>query len=312
MKQLFILIWLALGVAAFGCGKAASTPTCTETSCEGCCDAQGVCRKGDVGAACGSKGLSCDVCSATQVCSASRCTFAVVTDAGVDGGTDAGALCGPTPVSCSDQVSQGLDLKTTVNAAAILTTTEDGGFKSTIDATAGSTGFNAPTESYVYAKFTSTGLQKVGLSDEAALLSVDWDIAFRRFVIRLNGGSSGPSCVAAAATASGTVYETLAAAPSGATFTFDDFLGPPPTCTFKDDGSGLGTSPSTALAGYYQYVSCVKMSQRVFVVRTRAGRNVKLLVTGYYATEAAQANCNSGASPGAPGGTVRVRWSFLD
>jgi hypothetical protein len=314
-----------LGLIASSCGTPVSKPSCSASSCEGCCDSNDVCRKGDQEVACGWAGVACNVCSGGQVCVATVCTFPIVdageldagtdagTDAGMDAGVDAGApLCGSTTVTCSDQVSMNLDLKTTVNPSAILNATEDGGFKSTIDSSAGGL---TPTQSFVYAKFTRAGLIKVAISDEAALLSLDWDIAFRRFVIRLNGGSSGPSCVGAAAIGLGTSYESITAPPSGANYRLDDFEGPPPMCMFKDDGSGLGTTPSTAIANtvdsYYLYSGCVRMTNQSFVVRTRYGRNVKLRVTSYYSTEAAQANCDNNGAPGT-GGTVRVRWAYLD
>lgn len=340
MKHLLLVTCLGFvaGLTVSACGNSTPPPaTCTAMTCEGCCDAD-VCRKGDTALACGARGLACDVCAGGQICSANQsCRFPTVDsgtdggsdaglDAGTDGGRDAGtdagldagsvdagnARCAATPVSCSDQASQGLDFKTTVNAATVSNVADGTGFKSTIDATAGSNGFSAVTESYVYAKFTPTGLQKVALSDEAAVLSTDWDIAFRRYVIRLNAGSSGPSCVDAAKLPIGTDYDSVLAPPTNGVYATDDFLGPPPTCTFKDDGSGLGTSPSTALASYYLYMGCLTMTNKVFVVRTRLGRDVKLVVTSYYATEAAQTNCNSGGSPGAAGATIRVRWSFLD
>ena len=315
MKHFFLVASLgfAAGFAVSACGTSTVAPTCTPASCDGCCDSTDKCRVGNLEAACGSAGASCNVCVAGQLCTSAVCVFANAMDAGTDAGTaDAGSLCSATPVTCSDQAILSLDLKNTPNAAAITTASEDAGFKSTIDATAG--GFT-PTLGYVYGKFTANGLEKVSISDEASLSSLDWDIAFRRFVIRLNAGSSGPSCVKAAATQVGTVYDTLTSS-SGGSFVADDFEGPPPTCMFKDDGSGLTTSPSTALANtsasFYAYNNCVGMSGRVFVVRTRAGRHVKLLVTNYYPSDAAQMTCNGGVNPNVAGATIKVRWSFLD
>ena len=103
------------------------------------------------------------------------------------------------------------------------------------------------------------------------------------------------------------------APPAGLTYSTDDFLSDPPSCTFQDDGSGLGTSPSTALASYYEYVGCVKMTGKVFVVKTRDGKLVKLTVSTYYDTDANQAACNSGSpSASAIGGTMRLRWAYLN
>ncbi len=338
MKRVILLA--SVGVWLAGCGTPVIVvPTCSAATCDGCCDSTDKCRLGTGVDACGAAGLACDVCVANQVCLTARCAAppqdsgtpdsgtpdsgtpdAGPTDAGASdagnadaGRVDAGSLCAATPVTCSDQAIQSLDLKNTVNAAAITTLFEDGGFRSTIDATAG--GFT-PTLGFVYGRFTDTGLDKVSITDEASLNSLDWDIAFRRFVIRINSGSSGPSCVKASVTSAGTIYDTLLGTPGAGAFVSDDFEGPPPTCMFKDDNSGLTTSPSTALANinasFYAYNNCVGMSGRVFVVRTRAGRHVKLLVTHYYPTDAAQMTCNSGTNPNVAGGTIRVRWSFLD
>ncbi len=42
------------------------------------------------------------------------------------------------------------------------------------------------------------GAEKLELSDEEALESLDWDMSLRQFLLRLNGGSSGSSCIGAA------------------------------------------------------------------------------------------------------------------
>lgn len=311
---------LCTALAAWSaCGP--TTPACSPTTCQGCCDANGICSTGDTAAACGAAGVACNVCSSVQACVARVCVLGSTgddggTDAGTgtDGGTDAGTLaCGRTLVECSDQAILQLDLKRTVNAATIVNTVQAQGWLSTVDAVAGG---SPPTTSYVYARFGPGGLETVAVHDEQAMDSMDWDIAFRRFVIRLNGGNSGPACARAAALPDGTYYDQVTSLPSGLSYASDDFFGPAPTCTFQDDGSGLTTSPATALANpnasYYLYTSCVSMTNRVFVVETRTGRHVKLQVSGYYLTDQGQANCNAGTSPGVPGGTVRVRWAYLD
>jgi hypothetical protein len=322
---------LVLALALTACGTPVPPlPACSAATCQGCCDSTDKCRVGTETDACGAAGLACNVCVAGQQCQATVCAFPLVIDAGFDGGAgdagmdagidagvDAGTLCPSTPITCSDQAIQNLDLKNVPNDALITNANEDAGFKSTIDATAGvPPGGITPVKGFVYGKFTDTGLVKVSLSDEAALSSLDWDIAFRRFVIRVNSGSSGPSCVKAVATAPGTPYETLLTVPQGGTYVADDFNGPPPNCMFKEDGSGLATSPSTALANpsasFYNYNTCVAMTNRVFLVRTRAGRHVKLVVTNYYPADAAQLTCNGGTSPMTAGATIKVRWSFLD
>jgi hypothetical protein len=55
------------------------------------------------------------------------------------------------------------------------------------------------------------------------------------------------------------------------------------------------------------------MTGKAYVIRTHTGRHVKFTVKTYYATEAAQQLCDTtSSSGGAAGGTVRVRWRYLD
>ena len=323
--RLALLASLVLSVVIAAGAASCGAKLCTPQNCStGCCTAAGECAPGGENAACGSAGNSCVNCAATtQICGDKICVALGTgggTGMGGGGGTgggatgggsgDAGFTCTRTPVECSDQAIQQLDLKMSV-AAGLITSAADGtGFKSTINATGG--GF-PPTDSYVYARFTATGLEKLPISDLTALDSMDWDIAFRRYVIRINSGDSGPSCVAAQALPVGAVYDTTAAVPVDYLPEGDDFLTRAPACAFVDDGSGLGTSPRTNLSSFYQYTGCVAMSGRVYVITTQLGRHVKLTVTTYYATEAAQTACDTtSSSGGALGGTVRVRWAYLD
>ncbi len=286
-------------VATAGCGAPKSA--CTPQSCAaGCCSATGECLSGGENSACGTNGNACSSCAQTaQICGDKVCISATI---------DAGTFeCTRTPLKCSDQTISSLDLKSNVATGLITNGSDAVGFKATVNATGG--GFT-PTESYVYARFTDLGLEKVALDDMAAIDSMDWDIAFRRYVIRINSGDSGPSCVAAQVQPG--TYESITAVPAGYLPEGDDFLRKV-ACTFIDDGSGLGTSPRTALSAYYQYAGCVSMTGKPFVLTTHTGRHVKLVVTTYYATEAAQTTCDSTmSSGGAVGGTVRMRWTFLD
>jgi hypothetical protein len=84
-------------------------------------------------------------------------------------------------------------------------------FVTFIDATGG--GMNA-SQSYVYARFTTKGLAKVDITDDDAFESTDWDIALRRYVIRLNSGVSGPGDVRGGRTAPMTQFADLDEVPS--------------------------------------------------------------------------------------------------
>jgi hypothetical protein len=300
--RLTFLLALTLAVAS-ACG--APKTTCDAKSCAtGRCTPNGECLQGTETLACGTGGAACVDCSTTsQVCGQNVCIASPVVDSGTP------FMCTRTPVECSDQVIQGLGLFSNVAAGAVTNAADTGGgFKATIDATGG--GFT-PSESYVYVRFGELGLEKLNLDDMTALDSMDWDLAFRRFVIRINSGDSGPACVGAQQRSE--AYDALVAMPNDFLPEGDDFITRPPACGFVDDGSGLGTSPRTKLATFYNYAGCVQMTKKTYVVQTHSGRHVKVTFSTYYATEAAQTSCDTtGSSGGAAGGTIRMRWSYLD
>ncbi len=283
---------------------------CGPDTCNGCCDGNGICQPGGTAAVCGASGNACVACGANEACNAGSCGAVQAVDG--DGGTvdagapDAGGPTCSTPVACEDQVLLEMGLKSTVNPDGITNVADGAGWVSTINATGGGP---SPTKSFLYASFTSEGLTKVQLSDELALSNVLWDIAFRRFIVRLNGGDSGPSCVSAAI-AGGAAYGSVDANSSTGVPELDGFFDD--ACTFVDDGSGLPTSPKTALSGFYAYQQCVRMTGAVHVITLADGRRVKAEVLGYYQTDAAQAACQAGTpQQGALGGYIKLRWAFL-
>ena len=237
-------------------------------------------------------------------------------DAGVDMNAadmtftdDAGSVsCEPSEVTCIDQSIVMLDLFETVSPAAITEEgTTDGEFTTLVDASGG--GYN-PTQSYVYARFTDTGLAKVDVDDEAAFSSSDWDIAFRRYVVRLNSGVAGPSCVTGARTAPGTTFDTLESVPETLPYHVEEYF--TSTCDYVPDGSGIG-APGTVLSSFWTYPGCVSMSGYVYVVALANGRHVKLQVLSYYPPDVQETCETTGTVPMPSGaGAIRVRWAFLD
>jgi hypothetical protein len=230
------------------------------------------------------------------------------------GPPDAGPMWTPactqaTAPPCTDESILDLTLYTEPNTATIENTADGDGWQSHVDATGG--GFS-PSLSYVYARFTEDGLERVDVGDEAAFDSMDWDIAFRRFLIRLNSGPSGPSCVSGARTAPATDYDALDAPPDGIEYHVEQYY--TDTCELVPDGSGLG-SAGTVLQSFWEYPGCVKMTGNVYVLELASGRHVKLTVTSYY-EPSYQEMCDStgsvtmGSANGA--GNIRIRWAFLD
>ena len=237
-------------------------------------------------------------------------------DSAADAGTDAaqadtgadtsGGICTPVAPLCTDDQILELNLLKTVSKRTIVNTAETMGFLSEVDATAG--GFN-PTESFLYARFTATGLERVDLSDQAALDSTEWDIAFRRYIVRLNSGVSGPSCVSAGVLPVKTDYEQVTAASSSVTMKTEAYYDK--GCLMVEDGSGL-KAPGTVLSPWWQYANCVQTTGAVFQVLLADQRKLKLMITDFYAP-AAQKTCNSsGAVPqGSVGAKLRIRWAEL-
>ncbi len=209
-------------------------------------------------------------------------------------------------VPCTDNSIQDLSLFKTVNSALIENTPDGKGFASHVDASGGGM---SPTKSFVYARFTDGGLVNAQLADEAAFTSTDWDIAFRRYVIRLNSGVSGPSCVDGTKVA--TDFDALTAPPNGASYDAEAYYDM--SCTFVSDTSGLN-APGTIFADYWSYTGCLQMTGKTYVVQTGAGRHVKVKVIAYYDPPSAQMMCDqSGSLPGAfTPAQVHLRWSFLD
>jgi hypothetical protein len=233
-------------------------------------------------------------------------------NAGGEGGGVAGAAPGctmPAEVPCEDDVVLAMNLKSEAAPGVISSTPEGTGFVSLIDATAGGA-FVPDPHSYVYGRFTDAGLEKVALSDEDALTSMDWDIAFRRYVVRINSGHSGPSCVTAARVPGVNDYDGLMAAPAELMYRKDEYF--TESCEIIADGTGLEGSPATALSSYWTYPGCVKMTGNVYVLELADARRVKLTVTHYY-NEVSQQQCaDTGQVPMESGAAnFRVRWGFL-
>jgi HmuY protein len=230
---------------------------------------------------------------------------------GTGGGGITPACTEPTAVACEDNILLDMNLQADITPGLITTEPNAaGGFVSKIDATAGGA-FTSDPDSYTYGKFTAEGLVKVDISDEASLTSMDWDIAFRRYVVRINSGDSGPSCVQAARVPN-TTYDEVTALPDTVTFREDDYF--TDDCTFIPDGSGLENSPATALSAYWTYPGCVKMSDYVFVLALADGHHLKLIVDSYY-EPTVQEQCDTTDSiPMSNTGAANfvVRWAFLD
>ena len=219
------------------------------------------------------------------------------------------ALCEAEEVPCTDEQVATLMLHDSDSGGMIQEEdAAEGEFVSHVDATAGGLGGQG---GYTNARFGEQGLERLALSDEQAFTSMEWDIAFRRYVIRLNSGVSGPSCVTGARTPPATTFETLEAVPQNLTFNPEQYF-TAEGCEYVPDTSGIG-APQTVLSSFWTYPGCVAMTDYVYVVELASGRHVKLQVLSYYSPEA-QTACNDTGMTSDPGSAanLRVRWAFLD
>lgn len=100
MIRVFLVTSLAALVIACG-----TKPVCSSSTCDGCCDATGVCRLGNSAEACGTKGSACAVCA-----SACMPSGACAVGSEMDGGTDAGTCAmGETPPTGRSDLGGGWD-----------------------------------------------------------------------------------------------------------------------------------------------------------------------------------------------------------
>jgi hypothetical protein len=225
-------------------------------------------------------------------------------------GTGGSGACGSGMSTCSDQTILALNLQMTPTMALITNTADGAGWTSNIDATAGGP-FTSTPDSYTYGKFTDQGLQKVDIGDQDALSSSAWDVAFRRYVARVNSGASGPSCVKAAVVPGKPTYDSVTALPGGLTYKGDDYMDK--NCALIADSSGLPDSPATALDGYWTYNGCVQMTKEVFIIALADGKHVKFTIDDYYSPTVQDQCDTTGMIPMSNTGSANfvVRWAFV-
>ena len=227
-----------------------------------------------------------------------------------DTGSDLDPVCTePTDVECVDEIIADLSLHDDKTSKGDVSNTQDGDdWVSEFDASAGGYS-NSTKNAFLYMRFTDQGLEKLDITDEEALESMDWDLGGRRFVLRLNGGDSGPSCVGAAVMGQGWTYEEIEEVPEGVEFQVDDYY--TEACSIINDSSGLPGSPQVVLGPWWDYSSCVETTDQPFLVQLASGRVLKLKIEQYY-DGSGQEECNGQGSTSAEGGYFVARWRFLN
>ena len=149
-------------------------------------------------------------------------------------------------------------------------------FTAQVDATAGGSA-NYGKNAFVYLDLI-TG-KKVDVTDVQAEHSGSWDIAFKRWQIKLNGGSSGPGAVAAAIVADKTLSE-VTTAPAGP-YARDSFFDAQ-CMVLLDAIDGL----KTVLSDWYDYDSgtmrLAPKKQVIVLTRRDQKGHIKVQLTAYY------------------------------
>ena len=230
------------------------------------------------------------------------------TDTAADAQSDTAlpSVCAnPGTVDCEDEIILDLSLHKDMISTGAVTNSQDGAdWVSHVDATAGGYG-NSSQNPWVYARFTDTGLEKVAIDDWTALDNTDWDIAFKRFGIRLNSGVSGPGCVVGAGLV-GQSYDSVTEF-NPSTALHEEAFYDTQSCTIIPDSSGLG-SPNYLMSDWWSYDSCVQTTETPYLLLTDT-RALKLVVEAYY--ESGQEICNAGQGTGQGSANLTLRWQVL-
>lgn len=165
-----------------------------------------------------------------------------------------------------------------------------GVFLTEIDATAGGAD-GQTTNPFIYLDLLADdGAAKVEIDDVASFDSDAWDIALKRYVVRTNGGDSGPGLGIVDTIAS---PELTFGEDAGDGFADDWSSG---SCELVNDDVG---GPLTRFSDWYQVMNGRFLPRAVtHVVRLRDGSHAEIDIDTYYA---------DGSNPNR-GGVYRLRW----
>lgn len=80
-----------LAATVSSCGNNKQPPVkCNSTTCSTCCDATGTCLPGNTVDACGTGGITCQMCNPGKVCNSGQCVTGTANDGGTGGGSGGG------------------------------------------------------------------------------------------------------------------------------------------------------------------------------------------------------------------------------
>ena len=220
--------------------------------------------------------------------------------------TEQDAVCTePVAPTCIDEIIQELSLHDDKVSDGEVTTEASGeDFLTLVDATAG--GMNrAADHAWTYVRFTVEGAERVDIDDETALEDMTWHFALRRFVIRVNSGDSGPSCVGVSQVERKDYSDVDEGDLAGAEFATEAFYDD--ACTLETDAIG---GPVTAMQAWWDYQTCLETTLVPWLVRLDDGHVLKMVVESYYEGEG-QTECNEEGTTDAESAWIGLRWSYL-
>lgn len=154
--------------------------------------------------------------------------------------------------------------------------TDPSSYNAEVDAVAGGS-MKASENPFVYLDLI--GRKKVEITDVQADKSKDWDVAFKRWQIKINSGDSGPGGVTVSRIA-GKSLSDVSSAPTG---TYDADIYFDEKCKFQFDPiGGIGT----VLSDWYEYESGTSRlvpKKEVWVLKRRDGKgHIKVQLSSYY------------------------------
>ncbi|MCU0403373.1 MAG: HmuY family protein [Chitinophagaceae bacterium] len=133
------------------------------------------------------------------------------------------------------------------------------------------TGFSPTGRPIGTGRFTYFSLRENRIITGADTLTNKWDIAFREFFIKVNGGSSATGGGNAAAFIANSTFEAFTTIPASTAFV-------------QDNAPVFAISP--APGGWYTYnpatFIALPIPGKVFVIRTADGRYAKMEITSFY------------------------------
>jgi hypothetical protein len=183
------------------------------------------------------------------------------------------------PSMCTSALRQELSLVQMVSMGVVSTLSGDASDRTLyIDASAGGVS-GGDKNPWVYISL-STG-QAVAIDDWAALTSKDWDLAFKRYVVRTNSGDSGPGQGGAIRVA--LAWDKVTTATLGAQMLPSESL-LDGNCMVNFDANGEVITTFTDWDEYDEASHVLNAADVVYITASASGKLYKVKILDYYST----------------------------